>query len=183
MRYGWLLLLLGVSFGCADLKKTEQLERIAALRTQLEILDATVARIDTLDLEVNLKKAEIVVQQLKQLEADTISRAEAENISTLKNLRTDAEQLQNVASVVREKRTAMGQRLDRLERDIETGSGRRDKYDSYLSQEEATVTQWEGLMERYLPTIERFQNDWTNAIAAVEHLLDERFQESTLQEE
>lgn len=138
-------------FSCADLKKDEQIKRISKLERRLvdlahtriknEIDSLTALKIATNAVEMRIKTY-LVLDTInlvlgKKMDAYKIMR---------KNLKPLGKQNSQLKTAIREEQRT----LEALKADIESGSGSRDKYESYILFEKNKINQIEVLVEEYL---------------------------------
>lgn len=174
MRY-WIFLLffLPLISGCADLKKSEQLERMEALEAQLNAWDDTFEEFDSTQLQKREETSISLTARLKQLEADTIDLEDARKLNTFKYLR---EKLPSAITQKKKCEVEIQRALNRillLRKDIESGAGERHKYDHYIDEEAAYVKQQEEQFERCKEDLEDIQKNWQSSVEEMTHLLDE----------
>ena len=138
-------------FSCADLKKDEQLQRISKLEQRLSGLEKTRAKneIDTLTaLKIATNAVEIRIKTYLVL--DTINLVLGKKMDAYKimrrNLKPLGKQNSQLKNAIREEQKT----LKALKTDIESGSGSRDKYESYILFEKNKINQIEVLVKEYL---------------------------------
>jgi len=172
MRY-WILLSLAFALlGCADLKKTEQLERIDAIESDIARVESILEEIESLKPDEKIRAYEKKVERLKGLESDTISVDEAKSINKLQTLKANLESLQNYRLVGETETSSTRKRIEQLRSDIEKGSGRRDKYDDYLKDEEAKAGKLKGYFDRSYEKLEAVKKNWESVSNEVDNILN-----------
>jgi hypothetical protein len=138
-------------FSCSDLKKDEQLKRIAKLEKRLSDIESVRIKneIDTLTaLKIATNAVEIRIKNYLVL--DTIDMVLGKKMDTYKimrrNLKPLGKQNSQLKTAIREERRT----LNDLKVDIENGSGSRDKYESYILFEKNKISQVDVLLKEYL---------------------------------
>jgi len=117
---------------------------------------------------------ESTMEKLKQLESDTISlemALEVESYSTLNaklpGLLKGQENCVNQVGAIR-------WRLNKLKKDIDKGSGRRDRYNEFLSSEEYELEILEEKFALYKSTHEEIKTDFSLTQEKVNAIISER---------
>ncbi|MCR9172150.1 MAG: hypothetical protein NXI10_06645 [bacterium] len=159
---------------CADLKKSEQEDRIAAMETKLDALEKELNDFDEALWKTWTTDAELATKQLKQLEADTIPLEMALQIDNYRKLKEKLPGLQKGQQNCLNQVKAIRKRLKKLKTDIENGNGRRDKYDEFLSTEEQELEILEEKFALYKSTYDELQSDFPAAQEQVNAIIAER---------
>ena len=170
-------LLISIAFvfaGCADLKKSEQLERIDMMSTELDTWKLELLDFDKEQWKQWMENTETSVTKLKQLEADTVSLETAMEIDTYRKLQKKLPGLAAQQNGCLKDINAIQKRLKKLRSDIEKGNGRRDKYDSYLNNEEQEMEILEAKCAFYQNTYETVKKELPLAQENINELISER---------
>jgi hypothetical protein len=136
---------------CSDLKKNDQLKAITSMEQTLDSV-STVLKVNLIDTISGLSiAAEVVEKRIKMYyNADTIDMEFGKKMDAYKMTRKSFPPLGNAyykieKGVVEEKET-----LKNLKGDIENGDGDRQKYEEFISFEQAKVSQLEILLKDYV---------------------------------
>lgn len=157
---------------CSDLSKPEQLERLSELK------ERTVVASGLLD-ENRLKNgAEIetqsagLIEVLKQFESDTIDVETAMKLDDFIIMYEAIAPTMNSFHELKKTIDVQQLNLERLERDIEIGSGKRDKYDSYIDFEEGKIIEIETAVNAYVEQKKNITETYEQLINEIANLLD-----------
>jgi len=178
------ILLISIAFvfaGCADLKKSEQLERIDSMETQLESWKSELNEFDSEQLETWKSQTAENVLVLKQLESDTIPLDAALKIDTYRNLQMKLMMVQTQKAVCESDISKVEKRLKKLRNDINKGNGRRDKYDEYLDREESEMEVLQTKFTFYRSTYKTVKNELPVAQEKINELISERIETEEVQ--
>ncbi|XOV69282.1 MAG: hypothetical protein ACFHU9_08860 [Fluviicola sp.] len=160
--------------GCADLKQSEQLDRIREMEEKLLTLEKKLDAFDVALWEQWNEDAENTTMQLKQLEADTIPLETALDIDRYKNLKSMLPGVRKGQENCSNQVQAIQKRLEKLKNDIEEGNGRRDKYDEFLTMEEKEVALLEQKFALYQSTYKELKTEMPKAQERVNTIISER---------
>lgn len=160
--------------GCADLDKSDQLERIDVMRERLDLLEKELMEFDIDAWNQWKDDAKSSMTALKQLESDTISLETAYEIDAYSRLKDNLPGLligqQDLLRQVKEGQS----RLNKLRKDIEKGNGRRDKYDAFLKSEEEGMKIMEKRFAFYTEVYESIQTEFPEAQESVNQIIAEQ---------
>ena len=173
MKFFSLFILSFFFVSCSDMKKGKQLEEIGALQTSLDSLEKQwdtdeVKQIDSLE---NLSSSKI--DSIGNLyDGQEIELNIASKIDLFKQSNHDLKELKKIHEfypvVLKEKQKS----LKSLRKDIEKGSGRREKYDEYIGFEQKELSTICKQYDDYQSTKKRCLKNYTNSQKAVDQLLD-----------
>lgn len=145
-----------VMLSCSDLKKGRQLEHVIELSNSLDSVNLEWNKSDTIlinDLFFDCSKTIDTIEFLYNNQK--ISLELAKKIDLYKHAKSDAQELKTIQNfyptILKEKK----QSLSLLKKDINKGSGRREKYDEYISFEQKELTTIKQQLEDYKSTQER----------------------------
>ena len=159
---------------CADLKKSEQEERIDAMQEKLSSLEAELNQFDRLLWKTWDDDATSTMEKLKKLESDTIPLQLALDIDTYRQLKAKLPGLKKGQENCLNQVEQIRSRLKKLQVDIEKGSGRRDRYDEFLSTEENELKILEEKLAFYKSTYDEVKTDFPMAQEKVDAIVAER---------
>lgn len=144
-----ILIALGI-LSCSDLDRPNQLEEIDTLDVRLDSMYQELAAIDTAVVLEMIASKILVGNKLDALNADTIAYNLGLQLDQYKLMGNYsdflAEHIAQLSSSIGEEISA----LDVLRGDIENGSGRRDKYDQYISFEKEKIDTLNSRFEQYM---------------------------------
>jgi chromosome segregation ATPase len=166
---------------CADLKKSEQLERIDAMETQLSEWKTILNEFDAAVWNDRYVASESTVNQLKQLESDTISLEAAVSLDMYRSIQT---KIYQITSQQRHYLTFVDRsekRLKKLRADIESGSGQRHKYDIFLATEEEQMATLRSGFTSFESTFKEVESQFPDVQELVNRIIAEQLPETAVQ--
>lgn len=158
---------------CADLNKSEQLERIDTMEDEVSEWSDAMNNFDSEAWILSVSDVEATVEAIKQIESDTISVQEALAMETFTNLQLEMLSLHPLLTRCGEGAKEVMKRLKKLKIDIDLGNGQRHKYDTYLTEEEAQVAILREDFKRYMQIKEKVENALPEAQKDVNAILNE----------
>ncbi|GEM_PF-6594718 len=136
-------------YSCADLNRSEQLERLNEGRTLLDSINVQFADIDTLQLTLLIDGARTVHEKVEALNLDTIDYAFANKLDRFRRMGLVAAESNASRGDLEESISATQQAVDDLLLDIENGHGKRQNYDSYIDFELTKIEALRGRLKIY----------------------------------
>ena len=166
---------------CADLKKSEQLERIDVMKSQLSEWRTSLGEFDKTEWEAHVSKAETTVNVLKKLESVTIPLDDAIYMDEYRSIQLKMLKMAELREQCLEEVKAIEKRLSKLSADINSGNGHRHKYDDFLTQEEEQLKLLESEYTTYESSAEEIEIQFPEAQNNVNRIIAERFPIATVQ--
>lgn len=152
-----MILLLALSllfFSCSDLERPAQLERIATLQQTLDSLKIRLQEVNGAHAKEMLEAAYRVRFMIEAAEPESLEYEFAVRLDRFKQMAGDVEILRTYSEECLLRVHLLDQKLLKLKADIESGSGRRDRYDEYIMHETKQVKELE---ERVDDCVERWK--------------------------
>jgi hypothetical protein len=158
---------------CSDMKKVEQLEQIEMLQSSLDSLETQwntneATQIDSLE-NLSFSKIDSIGNLYNGQEIELVV---ASKIDLFKQSNHDFKELKKIHEfypvVLKEKQKS----LKLLKKDIEKGSGRREKYDEYIDFEQKELSTICKQYDDYQRTKKRCFKNYMNSQKTVNQLLD-----------
>lgn len=144
-------------------------------------MESTLNSLDTVAWQTQMEEVNAMMDQLKQLESDTISLDEALHIDAFKENRGKMGGILAVHQRCSKEIGASEKRLKKLRSDIETGNGRRHKYNEYLDYEEQQMKLLLADFALYEKTLKTYNESMPEALEKVETIIVERIQQEEVQ--
>ncbi len=181
MRFLFAISLLLALSSCSDLNKSKQLERLEKMK---EIVENSAVLLDDNKIENASEMLSIsteYINRIKGLEDDTIQLEVAYKLDRFKrmhaNLAPALVQYDRFSAAV----LAENEALKKLKGDIDQASGKRHKYDEYLSFEEKKVTELETGITLYVEHKELIVTAYDELHNEINDMLVERFNADEVQ--
>ncbi len=182
MQKGFFFILIALFFtACADLKKSEQLERIEKMESEIVEWKSQLDAFDAKKWKDRLQEVASNIERLKQLEADTISLEDAVVIDAYRNLQSEMIQVNTLHDQCEEGLNLIEEQLKKLKSDINAGNGRRDKYDRFLAEEEAQLEILREFYALYESTLEKIEKEFPDYQNGINSIIAERLPEEGVQ--
>ena len=138
-------------FSCSDLKKSDQLNAIGQLQTELDSLEIVVKshEIDTISaLMVATNTVELRIKNY--YDSDTINIELGKKMNAYKLMRRSLSPLGRSYSTLKNGIKEQREQLSNLKSDIENGNGKRNEYDSYVKHEQSKTMQLKSVLNEYI---------------------------------
>ncbi len=165
--------------GCADLKKSEQEERIDVMEKQLSEWETELNSFDSEQWEEWTNSSIETVSKLKGLESDTVSLEHALAMDEYHQMASKLPGLGKDLNSCLQEIESIKERLKKLRSDIQKGSGQRHKYNKYLKSEEEELKMLKLRFDLFMSAYEEIKTDFpvtqeeVNAIIAERNLAEE----------
>ncbi|GAB5417693.1 MAG: hypothetical protein Crog4KO_26790 [Crocinitomicaceae bacterium] len=128
-----------------------------------------------------LQEVSANIEQLKQLEADTISLEDALVIDAYRNVQMEMIQVQSLHDQCEQGLKLIEHQIKKLKTDINAGNGRRDKYDQFIAEEEAQLEILREIYTLYKSTVEKIEKEFPEYQNSVNSIIAERLLEEGVQ--
>lgn len=182
MQKPFVFILIALLFtACADLNKSEQLERIERMESEIIEWNEGLESFDDQTWKDRLLEAESTIAQLKQLESDTISLQDALSIDNYRNLQLDMIAVNTLHVQCAEGMKVIELQLTKLKTDIDSGNGQRHKYDDFITEEEAQMKILREYYALYRSTSVKIENELPDNQEQVNRIIAERLTEEEVQ--
>lgn len=157
------------------------MERIDTMEAQLSEWKSTLNAFDEVKWDDRILESEVTINLLKQLESDTIPLDDAVNMDTYQLLQANiilviSQQIDHLEEV-----DLAEKRLKKLHADIESGSGRRDKYDDFLAIEEKQLMLLESKVTSFESMLKDLESQYPDVQKSVNRIIAERLPETAVQ--
>ena len=150
-----LMFLIGLS-SCSDFKKTERLRQITSMEKSLDSLDKIMLKLKVDSLEEMQLAAQMVELQIKNnLKVDSIDLEFGKKLDAYKIMRKSIPKFQKNTVKMKQGIKEIRNTLKSLKFDIENSSGKREKYDEYITFEKKKVNQLEVMMKYMEKSLEK----------------------------
>lgn len=149
------ILALGALFfsSCMDLETSTRLERIASMEQTIDSVEVVFAehKLDSMAV-LSIRAYDVENRIKKNYTADTIDMELGRKMDAFKVMRRNFNPMGKAMSAIPTSIEELREKLSQLKTDIENGDGKREKYDEYLSFEEAKVAQLRALLTDFVET-------------------------------
>ncbi len=159
---------------CADLNKSEQLDRINRMEKKLTEFKSELETFDGVAWQERMDAVNATIEILKQLESDTIPLEDAYQMDTYRIQQKAMPIVLSMHATCSNSTEKMDKRLKQLKSDIKAGRGERHKYNRYLFKEEAQLRKLEKRFTYYVNRLDQVETDLPLAEKEVERILNER---------
>lgn len=161
-------------FSCSDMKKGSQMEQISELQMRLDKISASWNSFDLKSIDSLHQISSTVIDSIEfYYNGQEIEKNRAIILDNYKQGLIKFKEMQKIHSFLPNVLTEKAKALSSLKKDIEQGSGRREKYDEYISFEKREVATIYEQFENYLTLKESSFNQYENSKMEVESLLNE----------
>lgn len=147
--FSMLSLLLFVS--CHDIKKQDQLKKMDVLTSTVSVISENLNAIDSAKMELIWNEIKVVRKTIQaNYHDDTLSTTLGQDLEDYNLAGKQALWVDENLPIARKTVIEIQTRLTQLQKDIQTGNGEREKYNSYIEIEEKQVNELKVFQESLL---------------------------------
>lgn len=150
------------------------MERIDAMQEELTTIDSELKGFSNKIYSGWITKGDTIVQNLKKFESDTITIEVAKKMNTFKRLHEMLPLTLTLRDQILKQLNETKTDLKNLRKDISEGSGRRGKYEEYISKEEKKCRVLKEEFERCSNMVEEISEGMETIYTEMELLIVER---------
>lgn len=178
MKFVVSLFTLLLVFSCSDMKKGSQMEQISDLQVRLDKISASWNSLELKSIDSLHQLSSQVIDSIELYYNDqTIEKSCAMALDDYKQCLIKLQEMQKIHTFLPIVLSEKSKALTSLKNDIELGSGRRDKYDDYISFEKKEVATISEQFEHYVELKKMSFEQYEASKQKVESFLDELKQE------
>jgi chromosome segregation ATPase len=174
MNFKYIFILAIVLVSCSDLKKPEQLEKVDDLLESVSSSTTALEENEIQNLEEILVLSSDMTSVFKQYESDTIDVDIALKFDRFQSMNEKIVPVMQWYDTLDSLLEQQESKLKELRNDIDQGSGKRNKYDTYIQFEKEKVTKLESRVEECITAMKEIEATYEELHNEINELLTDK---------